>query len=172
MRMPSVGPAVTRAVSIALAVAAVAVLVYTALADRGGGARPVTEASRPTSSVSAATASPETTVPGSVDVPPAPKPGPTRSHVRDSVARAWLRGLAGRWTQDTQDNYFRFQADGTGEWVAFGQKLWTGKAVPRDARTFDLSDPNGQGPSYWRVSLLHGGDDLYFAGTRAMYHKA
>lgn len=172
MRMPSLGPAVTRAVSIAFAVAAVAVLVFTALADRSGGAGPAAGPTRPAPSGPAATASPEATVPGSVDEPPTPEPEPTRSHVRPSVARAWLRHLAGRWTQDTQDNYFRFQADGTGEWVAFGQKLWTGRAVPRDARTFDLSDPNGQGPGYWRVRLLRGGDDLYFAGTRTTYHKA
>jgi hypothetical protein len=165
MRLPSVPPAVTRTISIVLAVAAVGVLAVTALADRhGGGHEPAAQRSRPVSPI------PESTMPGSIDLPTTS--APATPHVRVADARTWLRALAGRWTQDAQKNYFQFRPDGSGEWVAFGQRLWTGKATPRDATTFDLSDRSGQGASYWRVTLVHGGKELFFAGTQRTYRKA
>ncbi|MCO5973651.1 hypothetical protein [Actinoallomurus soli] len=164
MRLPSVAPAVTRTISIVLAVAAVGVLAFTALADRNGGRRPAAAPSQPATPVA------ESTMPGSIDLPPTSAPATPR--VRAADARTWLRALAGKWTQDARKNYFQFQPDGTGEWVAFGQKLWTGKATPRDATTFDLSDRSGQGASYWRVTLVSGGRSLFFAGTQTTYRKA
>lgn len=167
MRLPSVAPAVTRTISIVLAVAAVGVLVVTALADRQGGRGghgTAAAPSRPAAPVA------ESTMPGSIDLPPTSAPATPR--VRAADARTWLRALAGTWTQDARKNYFEFQPDGTGEWVAFGQKLWTGKATPRNATTFDLSDRSGQGASYWQVRLVSGGRSLFFAGTQTTYHKA
>jgi hypothetical protein len=177
MRSPSVPPAVTRTISILLAVAAVGVLAVTALADRHGGgqesyAGPSQESQRSRRPAMSGPVSPVpgSTVPGSIDLPTTS--APATPHVRAADARTWLRALAGKWTQDAQNNYFQFQPDGSGEWVAFGQRLWTGKATPRDATTFDLSDRSGQGASYWRVTLRHGGKELYFAGTQRTYRKA
>ncbi|MEV5708667.1 hypothetical protein [Actinoallomurus sp. NPDC052274] len=167
MRSPSVVPAVTRTISIVLAVAAVGILAFTALADRDrghGGRGPAAARSRPATPVA------ESTMPGSIDLPPTSAPATPR--VRSADAKTWLRALAGKWTQDTEKNYFQFQPDGTGEWVAFGQKLWSGKATPRDATTFDLSDRSGQGASYWQVKLVSGGRELFFAGTQRTYRKA
>ena len=172
MRSSSLGPAVTRSLSIALAAAAAGVLVFTALADRRAGGWPAARPAAPSPSSAPSTSS-VPTMPGTVDSPPPSQPAPSiRPPVPAARARAWLKALAGKWTHDTEENYFTFQRDGTGEWVAFGQTLWSGKATPRDARTFDLTDPNGAGPSYWQVKLVAGGKELYFAGTRATYRKA
>lgn len=164
--MPSWGPEVTRAASVALAVAAVALLAVTALADHHGGVKPV--ASPATTPVRPPSPVPESTMPGSVDEP---STAPARPRVPAAKARAWLRALAGKWAQDPNTNYFEFRPDGTGEWVAYGQRLWTGTATPRNAKTFDLSDPSGQGTSYWQVKLVSGGKKLLFAGTRQTYRK-
>jgi hypothetical protein len=164
--MPSWAPEVTRVASVALAVAAVALLAVTALGDhqdgRGSARSPAATPVRPSSPV------PESTLPGSVDEP---STAPARPKVAASKARAWLRALAGKWAQDPATNYFQFRPDGTGEWVAYGQRLWTGTATPRDATTFDLSDPSGLGTSYWRVTLVGGGRRLRFAGTGQTYPK-
>ncbi|MCW2944649.1 MAG: hypothetical protein JWR24_1366 [Actinoallomurus sp.] len=162
MRTPSVAPAVTRAVAVALAVAAAAVLAFTALVDYHGAKRPAAAPTQPVTPV------PASTLPGSIDLPTAE---PTGRRVSASTAKAWLKALTGMWAQDPRNNYFQFRADGTGEWVAYGQKLWTGRATPRDAKTFDLSDPSGQGESYWQVKLISGGRKLLFAGTRQTYRK-
>jgi hypothetical protein len=164
MRLPSVAPAVTRTIAIVLAVAAVGVLAVTALADRHGGRKPAATPSRPASPIA------ESTMPGSIDLPPTSAPSTPR--VRSADAKSWLRALAGKWTQDAEKNYFQFQPDGTGQWVAFGQKLWSGKATPRDATTFDLSDRSGQGASYWQVELVSAGKELFFAGTQKTYRKS
>jgi hypothetical protein len=153
MRAPS--PAVTRAASIVFAVAAAAVLAFTALVNSHDARHPV---ARPAPS----TPAPESTI----DVPGTVSQGPSAAQ-----RRAWLRLLRGRWVRDVRNNYFLFRADGTGEWVAYGQRLWTGKATPRSARTFELFDTHGQGgAAYWRVRLLSGGR-LFFAGTRQVYRK-
>jgi hypothetical protein len=153
MRAPS--PAVTRAASVVFAMAAAAVLAFTALVNAHSTRRPV---ARPAPS----TPAPQSTadVPGTV----AQTPSAARSKV-------WLRLLRGRWARDVRNNYFQFRADGTGEWVAYGQRLWTGKATARTSRTFDLFDTHGQGgASYWRVRLLSGGR-LFFAGTQQIYRR-
>jgi hypothetical protein len=162
MRVPA-APQVTMAASVALAVAAVAVLAFTALADYGGGGgqRAATPTAQPTPE-------PASTLPGSVEVPGTE---PAKPRIAASYSRRWLKALAGKWARDAS-NYFQFRSDGSGEWVAYGQPLWTGQATPRDARTFDLSDPSGQGPSYWRVTLVGGGKKLLFAGTQETYRKA
>lgn len=164
--MPSWGPEATRAASVALAVAAVALLVVTALGDHPGGVRavpsPAATSPRPSSPA------PLPTMPGSIDEP---STAPVRPRIPAVKRRAWLRALAGKWAQDPATNYFEFHADGTGEWVAYGQRLWTGTATPRSARIFDLSDPSGQGTSYWQVRLVSGGRKLLFAGTRQTYPK-
>jgi hypothetical protein len=161
--MRTVAPAVTRAAAIGTAVAAVGVLAFTAVVNSQGTHRQVRAA--PTHPV---TPVPVSTLPGSVD-PPAE--GTNRPRVTARQKKLWLRGLAGTWTRDGKHTYFRFHVDGTGEWNAFGQKLWTGKATPRDAKTFDLSDPDGHGGDYWQVRLLSG-RKLLFAGTRQMFAKA
>jgi hypothetical protein len=161
MRTPSVAPAVTGAASVALAAAAAAVLVFTALADYHRGTKTVPTPTQP------ATPVPASTLPGSVDLPTAE----ARPSVRTADARTWLKALTGRWARDPGNNYFQFRADGTGEWVAYGQRLWTGRATPRDAKTFDLSDSDGQGGSYWQVKLVSGGKRFLFAGTRQTYRK-
>jgi hypothetical protein len=162
MRM--VAPALTRAAAIGTAAAAVGVLAFTAIADSQAGS-PHTERPTPTRPASPV---PATTLPGSVD---SPTGGETTPRVSAARRRFWLRGLAGTWTRNVKNTYFRFHADGTGEWVAFGQKLWTGKATPRDAHNFDLSDPDGHGGSYWQVRLI-GGRRLLFAGTRQTFTKS
>jgi hypothetical protein len=164
VRMRLSSAAVTRTISIVLAVAAVGVLAVTALADRQSGRRPAVQPSRPASPIA------ESTMPGSIDLPPTS--APPKPRVRPADAKTWLRALAGKWTQDARKNYFQFQPDGTGTWVAFGQKLWSGKATPRDATTFDLSDRSGQGAEYWQVKLVSGGKELFFAGTQTTYRKA
>jgi hypothetical protein len=111
---------------------------------------------------------PDSTLPGSVD---APGDAPTAQHVSAARKRAWLRGLTGTWTRNGKQTYFRFHADGSGEWVAFGQKLWTGTATPRGATRFDLSDPDGHGGAYWQVRLL-GHRKLLFAGTRQTFTRS
>jgi hypothetical protein len=161
--MRTVAPAVTRAAAIGTAVAAVGVLAFTAIVNSQGTHRQVRAA--PTHPV---TPVPVSTLPGSVD-PPAE--GTNRPRVTARQKKLWLRGLTGTWTRDGKHTYFRFHADDTGEWNAFGQKLWTGKATPRDAKTFDLSDPDGHGGDYWQVRLLSG-RKLLFAGTRQMFAKA
>ncbi|MEV0399307.1 hypothetical protein [Actinoallomurus sp. NPDC050550] len=164
MRLPSMAPAVTRTISIVLAVAAVGILLVTALADRHGSRRPDARPSRPASPVA------ESTMPGSIDLPPTTEPA--TPHVRAADAKTWLRALAGKWSQAGGKDYFQFQPDGTGQWMAFGQKLWSGKATPRDATTFDLSDLTGQGASYWRVELQSGRKKLFFVGLQKTYRKA
>lgn len=164
MRTPPVVTVVARAASIALAVAAVAVLVFTALVDHDAGGRRRTPA--PTRPI---TPAPASTMPGSIDL--STTPAPTRP-VPASEAKTALKRLAGTWVQDGVNNYFRFRADGTGEWVAFGQRLWSGTATPRDATTFALSDPSGQGESYWQVKLVGGGKKLFFAGTGRTYRRS
>ena len=161
--MRTVAPAVTRAAAIGTAVAAVGVLAFTAVVNSQGTHRQIRAApTRPVTPV------PVSTLPGSID---APAEGTDRPHVTARQKKLWLRGLAGTWTRDGRHTYFRFHADGSGEWSAFGQKLWTGKATPRDAKTFDLSDPDGHGGDYWQVTLLRG-RKLLFAGTRQTFVKA
>lgn len=163
--MRTVAPAVTRAAAIGTALAAVGVLGFTAYADlsrppdAGHAARPAP--TRPPTPV------PVSTLPGSIDSPDAEATGP---RVTAAQAKTWLKRLTGTWTRDGKNTYFRFHADGSGEWTAFGQRLWTGKATPQDATTFDLSDPDGHGGAYWRVTLL-GRRRLLFAGTRQTYQK-
>jgi hypothetical protein len=112
---------------------------------------------------------PVTPVP--VSTMPGVEPPQSRPHLTLAQKKAWLRRLAGTWSRDAKNTYFRFHLDGTGEWKAFGQNLWTGKATPRDARHFDLSDPDGHGGAYWRVTLL-GRGRMLFAGTRQTFRKA
>jgi hypothetical protein len=162
--MRVIAPAVTRAAAIGTAAAAVGVLAFTAIADSQAGR---SQAVRPTPT-RPVTPVPATTLPGSVD---SPADGETTPRVSAARRKIWLRGLAGTWTRNVKNTYFRFHADGTGEWVAFGQKLWTGKATPRDARHFDLSDPDGHGGSYWQVTL-ESGHRLLFAGTRQTFTKS
>jgi hypothetical protein len=159
--MRSAGPALTRAAAIGTAVAALAVIGFTAIVDYGGRASPSPSVppTRPVTPV------PQSTLPGSIDTPtPAP-------HVPAAKRKKWLRTLAGTWTRDAKHTFFRFRPDGSGEWIAFGQHLWTGKATPRDATTFDLSDPDGHGGAYWQVTIV-GGKKLVFAGTRQTFQKA
>jgi hypothetical protein len=163
--MRTVGPTVTRAAAIGTAAAAVGVLAFTAYVDSQGSVRP---APRPAPTTHPVTPVPVSTLPGAVDEP---SDAATAPHVTAAQAKVWLRGLTGTWTRNVKNTYFRFHADGTGEWVAFGQKLWTGKATPRDARTFDLSDPDGHGGAYWQVRLL-GHRKMLFAGTRQTFAKA
>ena len=158
--MRTLAPAVTRAAAAGTALAAVGVLVFTAVVNAQSGShprRPV--ATHPVTPV------PASTLPGSVDSPSA---APT---VSARQARVWLRGLTGTWTRNVKNTYFRFHADGSGEWVAFGQKLWSGKATPRDARTFDLTDIDGHGGSYWQVRLLSR-RKLLFVGTNQMFARS
>jgi hypothetical protein len=160
--MRTLTPAVTRAVAVGTAVAAVGVLGFTALVNSQSGARPQAASSpSPTRPVMPV---PDSTLPG-VETPE------STPQITAAQKKAWLRRLAGTWTRDTKHTYFRFHLDGTGEWNAFGQTLWTGKATPRDARHFDLSDPDGHGGAYWQVTLL-GGGKMLFAGTRQMFQKA
>jgi hypothetical protein len=160
--MRSVGPAVTRAAAIGTAVAAVAVVGFTAIVDYGGRASPTPSA--PASPTRPVMPVPESTLPGSIDTPsPAPR-------VPAAKRKKWLRALAGTWTRDSKNTYFRFRPDGSGEWSAFGQHLWTGKATPRSATTFDLTDPDGRGGAYWQVTIS--GKKLVFAGTRQTFQKA
>ncbi len=158
--MRTVAPAVTRAAAVGTAFAAVGVLVFTAIADSQSGTtrRPPPVATHPVTPV------PDSTLPG-VDTPSA---APT---VSARQAKAWLRGLTGTWTRNVKNTYFRFHADGSGEWVAFGQKLWSGKATPRDARTFDLTDIDGHGGSYWQVRLLSR-RRLLFVGTGQTFGRS
>ncbi len=161
MRMPSLAPELAKAASVALAVAAIAIIGFTALADSRGATKapPTAAPTRP------AGPSPVATLPGSVD-------GETTPTVSAAQSRRWMRGLVGKWAQTTRDDYFQFHSNGTGEWIAYGQKLWTGTATPRNAKTFDLSDAHGEGAAYWRVTLTGRGRRLYFAGTQQTYPKA
>jgi hypothetical protein len=163
MRMSSFAPELAKAASVALAVAAVAIIGFTALADSRGATRVAPTPTRPPSPV------PVSTLPGSVD---RQSTEPAAPAVPASKARVWMKALVGKWAQTTRDDYFQFHSDGTGEWVAYGQRLWTGTFSPRDAKTFDLSDAHGEGASYWRVRLIGGGRKLYFAGTQQTYPKA
>src|SRR4051812_37335157 len=148
--MRTVAPAVTRAAAIGTAVAAVGVLAFTAIADSQAGHRRTTQ-ERQAAPTHPVTPVPDSTLPGSVDSPAGDATGP---RVTAAQKRRWLHGLTGTWTRNVKNTYFRFHADGSGEWVAFGQKLWTGTATPRDARNFDLSDPDGHGGAYWQVKLI------------------
>jgi hypothetical protein len=159
--MRTLTPAVTRAAAVGTAVAAVGVLGFTALVNSQSGARPQAASPSPTRPV---TPVPVSTMPG-VEAPE------STPHLTAAQKRAWLRRLAGTWARDNKHTYFRFHLDGSGEWKAFGQNLWTGTATPRDARHFDLSDPDGHGGAYWQVTLLRGGKML-FAGTRQTFRKA
>lgn len=158
--MGTVAAAVTRAAAIGTAAAALGVVVFTAIADSQSGHHP-TARPTPTHPV---TPVPVSTLPGSVDSPGA------GGHVTAAQRKRWLRGLVGTWTRNTKNTYFRFHSDGSGEWVAFGQELWTGTVHPLSARTFDLADPAGRGGSYWRVRLL-GHDRMLFAGTRQTFRR-
>ncbi|MDN3355430.1 hypothetical protein [Actinomadura sp. DC4] len=161
--MRAITPAVTRAAAVGTAVAAVGVLVFTALVNSQSGNAPRAAASSsPTRPV---TPVPVSTLPG---VEPSKSAPP---HVTAAQKRSWLKRLTGTWTRDTKNTYFRFHKDGSGEWQAFGQSLWTGTATPRDARHFDLSDPDGHGGAYWQVTLL-GGGKLLFAGTRQTFVRS
>lgn len=145
----------TRAASIVFAMAAAAVLAFTALVNSHTARRPVAR-SVPSSPA------PQSTV---------DEPGTVASTPSAARSKVWLRLLRGRWARDVRNNYFQFRADGTGMWVAYGQRLWTGRATPRSARTFDLFDTHGQGgAAYWRIRLL-GGGRLFFAGTQQIYRK-
>ncbi|MGI5228365.1 hypothetical protein [Actinoallomurus sp. CA-142502] len=158
--MRTFAPAVTRAAAAGTALAAVGVLVFTAVVNAQSGSRsPRPVATHPVTPV------PVSTLPGSVDSPGATPTVPARQ------TRAWLRALTGTWTRNVKNTYFRFHTDGSGEWVAFGQKLWTGKATPRDAKTFDLTDTDGHGGSYWQVRLLSR-DRLLFAGTNQTFTRS
>lgn len=160
--MRSIAPAVTRAAAIGTAVAAVGVIASTAYVNSQAGQRHVSATpTRPALPV------PVSTMPGTVDPPADGTNGP---HVTARQKKLWLSNLAGTWSRDVKHTYFRFRRDGTGEWIAFGQNLWTGKAVPRDARTFDLSDPDGHGGSYWQIKLLSR-QKMLFAGTRQTFIK-
>ena len=160
--MRTVAPAVTRAAAIGTAAAAVGVLAYTAIANsQAGTTRPRPAPTRPASPV------PVSTLPGSID---SPADEATTPRVSAARKKAWLRGLSGTWTRNVKNTYFRFHADGSGEWVAFGQKLWSGTATPRDAKTFDLSDPDGHGGAYWQVKRI-GAHKLLFVGTRQTFTK-
>jgi hypothetical protein len=158
--MRRVAPAVTRAAAVGTALAAVGVLVFTAVVDFQNDASPAPSPSltRPVTPV------PASTLPGSVDTPSA-RPVPARQ------AKRWRRGLTGTWTRNKKNTYFRFAADGTGEWVAFGQKLWSGTATPRDATTFDLTDIDGHGGSYWQVRLVSR-HKLRFVGTGQTFDRS
>jgi hypothetical protein len=160
--MRALTPAVTRAAAVGTAVAAVGVLGFTALVNSQSRARPqavpTPSATRPVTPV------PASTMPGV-------EPPRSTPHLTLAQKKAWLRRLAGTWSRDAKNTYFRFHLDGTGEWKAFGQNLWTGKATPRDARHFDLSDPDGHGGAYWQVTLL-GRGRMLFAGTRQTFRKA
>jgi hypothetical protein len=166
MRSPLLPPQVTKALAVAAAVAAIAILAFTAFADYYAPHR--TEAA-PTVAPSSPQPEPEPTMPGSVEEPGTE---PTKPPVSAARARRWLKALAGKWAQSPDADYFLFHADGSGEWYAFGQRLWTGKATPRTATTFDLSDPSGQGSQYWQVRLTGSGRRLFFAGTGHTYRKA
>lgn len=159
--MGTVGAAVTRAAAIGTAAAALGVLAFTALADSQPGRqqRPRPAPTRPTTPV------PVSTLPGSIDSPDASAPPVTAAQ-----RKRWLQELVGTWARNTKNTYFRFHSDGSGEWVAFGQELWTGTVHPRDARTFDLADPGGYGGAYWQVRLL-GHGKLLFAGTRQTFTR-
>lgn len=160
--MGTVAAAVTRAAAVGTAAAALGVLAFTAIVDsQNGHGQPRPTPTRPVTPV------PVSTLPGSVDSPDADASG---SPVTAAQRRRWLRKLVGTWTRDTKNTYFRFHSDGSGEWVAFGQELWTGTVRPRDARNFDLADPAGHGGTYWRVTLL-GHGRLLFAGTRQTFTK-
>lgn len=160
--MRTVTPAVTRAAAVGTAVAAVGVLAFTALVNAQSGERaaPAPTPTRPVTPV------PVSTLPGVRT----PDDAPTR-RVTAAQQRAWLRRLAGTWSRDAKNTYFRFHADGSGAWVAFGQNLWTGTAAPRNATTFDLTDPDGHGGGYWQVTLL-GGGRMRFAGTGQTFRKS
>jgi hypothetical protein len=158
--MRALAPAVTRAAAVGTAVAAVGVIGFTALVNSQSGARP--QAASPSQTRPVAPV-PVSTLPGV-------EPPQSTPHVTAAQKKAWLRRLTGTWTRDAKHTYFRFHSDGTGEWKAFDQNLWTGTAVPRDARHFDLSDPDGHGGAYWQVTLL-GGDKMLFAGTRQTFQK-
>jgi hypothetical protein len=148
---------VTRAASVVFAVAAAAVLAFTALVNSHTTRRPV---ARPVPSSSSP--APQSTI---------DEPGTVANTPNATQSKVWLRPLRGRWARNVRNNYFQFRADGTGVWVAYGQRLWTGRATPRSARTFDLFDTHGQGgSSYWRIRLLSGGR-LFFAGTQQVYRR-
>jgi hypothetical protein len=164
--MRTVAPAVTRAAAIGTAAAAVGVLAFTAYVDSQADGRPTPRPAPATTHP--VTPVPVSTLPGSVD---SPSDAGTAPRVTAARRKVWLRGLTGTWTRNVKNTYFRFHADGSGEWVAFGQRLWTGKATPRNARTFDLSDPDGHGGAYWQVRLL-GHQKMLFAGTRQTFTKA
>jgi hypothetical protein len=168
--MRTVAPAVTRAAAIGTAAAAVGVLAFTAIADSQAGHRAPSAGTTPEQQAPThpVTPVPDSTLPGSVD---SPAGDATDSHVTVAQKKRWLHGLTGTWTRNVKNTYFRFHADGSGEWVAFGQKLWTGTATPRDARNFDLSDPDGHGGAYWQVKLI-GRHRLLFAGTRQTFTRA
>lgn len=160
--MRALTPAVTRAAAVGTAVAAVGVLGFTALVNSQSGARP--QAASSPSATRPVTPVPVSTMPGV-------EPPRSTPHLTAAQKKAWLKRLTGTWTRDAKNTYFRFHLDGTGEWKAFGQNLWTGKATPRDARHFDLSDPDGHGGAYWQVTLV-GRGKMVFAGTRQTFQKA
>lgn len=160
--MRTVAPLVTRAAAIGTAAAAVGVLAFTAIADSQAGHHQV----RPTPTHPVAPV-PASTLPGSVD---SPDDGTMPPRITAAQKKRWLRRLAGTWARNVRHTYFRFHADGSGEWVAFGQKLWTGTATPLGPRTFDLSDPDGHGGSYWQVRLV-GLRKLVFVGTQQTFTK-
>lgn len=164
--MGMVAAAATRAAAIGTAAAALGVLAFTAIADSQADHHPAPQ-TRPAAPTHPVTPVPDSTLPGSVESPGA---GGGAPQVTAAQRKRWLRALVGMWARDTKNTYFRFHPDGSGEWVAFGQELWTGTVHPRDARTFDLTDPAGHGGSYWQVRLLSRGRML-FAGTRQTFMK-
>jgi hypothetical protein len=169
MRVPSAAPALARAAAIGLAAAAILVLTYTAVLSGGGGHGSKHASARPTSPIPSDVSS---TVPGSIALPTAaPKnAGPAIPAAQSTSA---LAKLAGKWTLATDKNtFFQFKPDGSGNWTAFGNKLWTGKAVPKNATTFDLSwAGTSQDESYWQVRLTSGGKKLYFEGNQQTFVK-
>jgi hypothetical protein len=169
MGVPSAAPALARAAAIGLAAAAILVLVYTAVLSTGGhGSKKA--AAHPTSPIPSDVSSTE---PGSIPIPTV-APKNVAPPIPASESTSALAKLAGKWILATDKNtFFQFQRDGSGNWTAFGNKLWTGKAVPKNATTFDLSwAGTSQDESYWQVRLTGGGKKLYFEGNQQTFVKA
>lgn len=157
MRVRSAAPALARAAAIGLAAAAILVLAYTAvLSGTGKGSKRA--AAHPRSPVPSYVSSTE---PGSIALPSTP-PKDTIPSIAAAQSTSALAKLAGKWTLATDKNtFFEFKPDGSGDWTAFGNKLWTGKATPKNLTTFDLSwAGTSQDESYWQVRLVSGGKKL------------
>ncbi|RAY13870.1 hypothetical protein DPM19_16310 [Actinomadura craniellae] len=92
-----------------------------------------------------------------------------------SVAPQQVARLVGTWRGATAaKDYFVFRADGTGSWMARGQTLWNGQAIPDRGDRFRLSWQGGdpKDATYWSVRLTEGGKKMVFEGTNQVYAKA